>query len=107
MNLKLDKAKREENREASLAVKAEFEAKGDHSELLDNFLSALDDIDALEAENKRLKELLAVSEDYRKAYQDGKYKLYAMGGDICEAAAEHLPMGEGPLERACRKALKA
>lgn len=63
--------------------------------------------DEAEAENKRLRELLSASEDYRKAYADGKYKLYAMGGEICEAAAKHLPMSEGPLERASRKALKS
>jgi hypothetical protein len=60
---------------------------------------------AAEAEITNLKHLLSVSEDFRKAYADGKYKLYAMGGEICEAAAEHLPMSEGPLERACRTAL--
>ena len=63
-------------------------------------------VTGLEAENERLKELLSVSEDYRRAYADGKYKLYAMGGEICEAAATNLPMSEGPLERAVRKALK-
>lgn len=57
----------------------------------------------LEAENKELKHLLSVSEDFPTAYADGKYKLYAMGGEICESAAMNLPMSEGPLDRACRK----
>lgn len=56
MNLKMDKAKRQTDREAALAVKAEFEAEGDHSESLDNFLDALDDIDALEAQVDSLTE---------------------------------------------------
>jgi hypothetical protein len=42
---------------------------------------------------------LTASEEWRQAYQDGKYKLYSMGGAICEAAAEHLPCNEGPLDR--------
>jgi hypothetical protein len=71
------------------------------------FAGALTTIAALEVENKRLKELLSVSDEFRRAYADGKYKLYAMGGEICEAAATHLPMSEGPLERACRKALRS
>lgn len=45
-------------------------------------------------------------EDYRRAYREGKLKLYAMGGAICEAAAKHLPMSEGPLERGVRRLLK-
>jgi hypothetical protein len=54
---------------------------------------------------ERLTNLAEVSEAYRQAYQDGKYKLYAMGGAIAEAAVEHLPMSEGPLDRAARKIL--
>jgi hypothetical protein len=49
---------------------------------------------------ERLTHLLDVSEQFRQAYADGKYKLYAMGGEICEAAADNLPMSEGPLNRA-------
>jgi hypothetical protein len=60
---------------------------------------------AKDAEVARLKELLTASENWRQAYQDGKYKLYEMGGEICEAAATHLPMSEGPLDRAVRKAI--
>lgn len=58
---------------------------------------------ALEAQKVKLERLLTVSEDFRRAYQDGKYKLYAMGGAICDAAADNLPMSEGPLDRACQK----
>lgn len=56
-----------------------------------------------DAEIERLKNLLKASEDWRTAYQDGKYKLYAMGGDICDAAADHLPCGEGQLDRQAQK----
>ena len=58
---------------------------------------------ALEEENARLTKLLTASEDWRNAYRDGKYKLYAMGDAICEAAGEHLPCGEGPLDRQVAK----
>lgn len=56
-------------------------------------------IAALEAQNAELKNALMVSEQFRRAYADGKYKLYSMGGEICEAASEHLPCSEGPLGR--------
>lgn len=46
------------------------------------------------------RKLLAASEDFRRAYQDGKYKLYASENEaVREAAAEHLPCNEGPLDR--------
>jgi hypothetical protein len=67
--------------------------------------NALTVVRKLSEEVTHLKHLLSVSEDYRRAYQEGKYKLYAMGGEICEAAADCLPMSEGPLDRAVRKAL--
>ncbi len=57
-------------------------------------------IQRLQRECAELRNLLEVSDDYRRAYADGKYKLYAMGGEIAAAAAEHLPMSEGPLDRA-------
>ena len=72
------------------------------------YVSRLELVELLQearAEIARLTQLAEVSEAFRQAYQDGKYKLYAMGGDICEAAAEHLPMSEGPLERAARRIL--
>jgi hypothetical protein len=53
----------------------------------------------LTAERDELRRCLEVSEDFRKAYQDGKYKMYAQGGLVCEAAASFLPCGEGPLDR--------
>ncbi len=47
---------------------------------------------------------LMASEEYRRKYADGKYSLYAMGGEFTEAAVKHLPWGsEGPLERYTRK----
>jgi hypothetical protein len=61
--------------------------------------------DALKAEVEQIKKLLIASENWRVAYQDGKYKLYSMGGEICDAAAAHLPMSEGPLDRAMRKVI--
>jgi hypothetical protein len=57
------------------------------------------------AEIERLARLLKASEDWREAYQKGKYELYAMGGDVLEAAANHLPCNEGPLDRQARKAV--
>jgi hypothetical protein len=56
-------------------------------------------LEAAEGRIAELKRALEASESFRKAYQSGKYKLYSMGGDICEAAAEHLPCSEGPLDR--------
>lgn len=56
----------------------------------------------LEAQLAEVKNALMVSEEYRVAYEDGKGRLYAMGGEICEAAATHLPCGEGPLGRYTR-----
>lgn len=46
-----------------------------------------------------LRRCLEVSEDLRRAYEAGKLELYAMGGEICDAASKHLPCGEGPLNR--------
>jgi len=57
---------------------------------------------ALEARQQELDETqraLVASEQYRRAYQKGKYALYAYGGEIQQAAMEHLPCSEGPLEQ--------
>jgi len=55
----------------------------------------------LRARAEKAEHLLEVSEDYRRAYQDGKYKMYASDDeDVREAAAKYLPCNEGPLERA-------
>lgn len=54
-------------------------------------------------EIERLGELLAASEMYRKAYQEGKYKLYALSGDVAKAAFNSLPCSDGPLDRAVAK----
>lgn len=50
---------------------------------------------------EKAEHLLEVSEDYRRAYADGKYKLYASDNEaVRDAAAKYLPCNEGPLERA-------
>jgi uncharacterized coiled-coil protein SlyX len=46
-----------------------------------------------------LTETLANSEEYRRAYQAGKMALYSMGTPFTEAAMQHLPCGEGALDR--------
>lgn len=45
-----------------------------------------------------LTETLTASEEWRKAYQQGKYVLYAMGGEIQQAAMQHLPCNESGLD---------
>lgn len=61
--------------------------------------------DRMVVENAQLKWALYHNEDYRKAYQKGKYELYAMGGEVLDAASKLLPMSEGPLERYARRLL--
>lgn len=59
----------------------------------------------LEDENKRLKEALIASEQFRRAYREGKLKMYAEGGVVQEAAMRLLPCDEGPLMREVRALL--
>lgn len=47
--------------------------------------------------------LAEASERWRLAYQEGKEKLYAMGGAIAEAALDNLPCNEGGLDRLSRQ----
>lgn len=50
------------------------------------------------AREAELRETLTASEEARKLYQEGKYALYAMGGEIQQAAIAHLPCGESGLD---------
>lgn len=59
----------------------------------------LTEVDLLTAENVEVKSALMISEKYRRAYQNGKGELYAMGGKFCEAAMKYLPCGEGSIDR--------
>lgn len=62
----------------------------------------------VKAENERLRETLEASEDYRRAYQSGKYSLYAMADDkISSAVMQHLPCNEGPLDRRFRELIES
>lgn len=63
----------------------------------------LDRLEELEADRERLTELLSASEEWRQAYQKGKYELYSMGGEVCAAAMKHLPASEGGIDRAVDK----
>lgn len=56
-------------------------------------------IAALESELAEAKKALMVSESFRRAYRDGKLALYAIAGEVSEAAMAYLPCSEGPLER--------
>ena len=38
-------------------------------------------------------------ETWRKAYQEAKGELYAMGGEIAEAAIQHMPCNEAMVDR--------
>jgi hypothetical protein len=58
----------------------------------------LDALKRCEAERGNLREAFAASEAARKKYREGKFKLYAMGGPVAEAAMSCLPCGEGTLE---------
>lgn len=59
----------------------------------------LDRLEAAERERDLAHNALMVSEQYRRKYAEGKYALYAMGGEVTKAAMKHLPCGgEGPLE---------
>jgi len=49
---------------------------------------------------ERALEKLAASEEWRKAYMRGKHEMYAMGGEIQEAAMRYLPCNEGPFNDA-------
>lgn len=89
---------RHETREEFLSTRRGFE------------IAALTDVPALckslrEARKERdeARNALMVSEQYRRSYEAGKHALYGMGGEITEAAARHLPCGEGPLNRYVRK----
>ena len=62
------------------------------------------EIEALKADLAQVKNALMISEEYRRAYQVGKYKLFAISEEIRNAASEHLPSGsEGPMERYTKK----
>ena len=61
---------------------------------------------AVTQERDTLKETLSSSEEYRRAYQAGKMALYSMGSPFTEAAMEHLPCGEGALDRRFTKLIE-
>lgn len=48
-------------------------------------------------ERDELRNALMVSEQYRRKYEEGKHALYAMGGEVLEAAMKTLPCGEGAI----------
>ncbi len=60
---------------------------------------AIEEIRKLKAERDDLLASFKASETWRKAYQKGKGKLYAMGGVIAEAAMSCLPCSEGALDQ--------
>ena len=60
--------------------------------------TASDELKSLSLRLAESERALLASEEYRHRYRDGKLQLYAMGGEIQEAAMEHLPASEGPLE---------
>lgn len=62
-------------------------------------IKMLERIAALEAELADIKRRWEKSERWRKAYQDGKSKLYAMEGAIAEAAMECLPCNEAQMDQ--------
>jgi len=63
-------------------------------------------IAASEARVAALEAALESSEEYRRAYQAGKYKLYSELDDANRRIAlRHLPGGEGALDRASRTLL--
>lgn len=49
---------------------------------------------------------LASSEEYRRAYQAGKMAMYSMGEPFTSAAMDHLPCGEGALDRRFAKLIE-
>ena len=76
----------------------------DYQKRLGKYITRIRELEAELAaareDSAQAKNALMVSEQYRRKYAEGKYALYAMGGEFTEAAAKHLPWGsEGPLER--------
>ena len=61
------------------------------------------EIETLKDKLETLTETLEASEMFREAYRKGKLKLYAMEGEIAEAAMANLPCSEGPVERAAAR----
>jgi len=73
-----------------------------HKANIEAFLAgaeALDERDEALAKLRKTEEALLASENFRRAYQDGKGNLYAMGGIIAEAAMQYLPCNEGGIDR--------
>jgi hypothetical protein len=81
--------------------------------------NAVADSQALRAENARLlaerdealreagrlRELLIVSEGFRRAYSAARYHMFAMSEELRDLAVDIMPCSEGPLERVVRKAI--
>jgi len=51
------------------------------------------------AEARKWKAKWETCEKWRKAYQEAKGELFAMGGEIAEAAIQHMPCNEATVDR--------
>lgn len=63
-------------------------------------------VEELEQEKEEMRKVLENSEQYRRAYQAGKIELYSMGEPFTGAAMQHLPCGEGELDRRFTKLIE-
>lgn len=90
-------------REGAAVFTPMFGASALHVQAIEAFSDALTEIETLKGENERLKHLLVVAAADLRSFTKGTTELYALSEEIRDAAIKHLPMGNGPWDRAVAK----